>query len=189
MLDIAVSLLLLPLLGVVVCLAFIANRFEGGGTIWFRQTRYGVHGLPFSIHKLRTMRVAEDGIHFRQAHAGDARVTPFGRFLRSTSLDELPQILNVLKGDMSIVGPRPHPTLLDETYRDAIEDFEKRYHVKPGITGLAQVRGLRGPTETVEVMRKRIESDLEYVDRASLMLDIEILFRTLRAVLVRKNAF
>lgn len=187
--DLVVSVLLLPLLAVVLAVAAVAHWFEGTGPLLFRQKRHGVMGRPFVIFKIRTMRVAEDGDGFRQVRAGDTRITAFGRLLRATSLDELPQILNVLRGEMSIVGPRPHPTLLDETYRHDIEGYDERFKVKPGITGLAQVRGHRGPTETAEVMRKRIESDIEYVSRASIWLDLEILARTIVAVLVPKNAY
>jgi len=108
--------------------------------------------------------------------------------LRTTSLDELPQIINVLRGEMSLVGPRPHPTPLDDEFRPLIDGYDRRFDVKPGITGLAQVRGHRGRTETVEVMKRRVDSDLEYVERASLSLDAVILFRTIFAVLGAKNA-
>ncbi|UZD90612.1 sugar transferase [Cognatishimia activa] len=189
LIDLIISLTLLPLLLLVLAAACVANRIEGAGPVLFRQTRYGSKGQPFSIYKVRTMRVAEAGNQFNQARRGDARVTGFGRLLRASSLDELPQLLNVLRGDMSLVGPRPHPTQLDETYRRAIEDYDRRFDVKPGITGLAQVRGHRGPTETIDVMRARIACDIEYVERSSVLLDIQILFRTFAAVLVPKNAY
>lgn len=135
------------------------------------------------------MTVQENGDDFRQAVKGDARVTRVGRFLRATSLDELPQILNVLRGDMSIVGPRPHAIKHDDDFRKLIPDYDKRFRVRPGITGLAQVRGHRGPTETVEVMAARIQSDLEYVAKVSVWTDIKILLKTVWVVLRGKNAF
>lgn len=187
--DIAISLFMLPFLGVVLAAAALAHWIERDpGPLLFLQVRYGAHGRRFRIYKIRTMRVIDGGARFRQAQPDDPRTTATGKVLRATSLDELPQILNVLRGEMSLVGPRPHPTLLDDRFRKSIDGYDRRFQVKPGITGLAQVRGHRGPTETVEVMKERVDSDIEYVERASLRLDIEILFRTIFAVLGAKNA-
>lgn len=187
-LDIVIALLALPVLLSVLIPTAVVNRCTGTGPAIFRQTRYGFDGKPFSIFKIKTMRAAEDGSAFRQTTPEDNRVTWYGRILRATSVDELPQILNVLYGEMSIVGPRPHPILLDERFRGEITDYDRRYLVKPGITGLAQVRGYRGPTETVAKMKKRIDSDLEYVERTSVWLDLQILLRTVSALIGRKNA-
>jgi lipopolysaccharide/colanic/teichoic acid biosynthesis glycosyltransferase len=141
----------------------------------------------FRIYKFRTMRVLEDGAVVRQATRDDARVTRVGRILRSTSLDELPQLLNVLTGEMALVGPRPHALAHDEYYSREIAAYDHRFRVKPGITGWAQVNGARGETPTVDHMRRRIELDLYYVQHKSLALDLTILVRTLRAELGRTS--
>jgi undecaprenyl-phosphate galactose phosphotransferase/putative colanic acid biosynthesis UDP-glucose lipid carrier transferase len=153
------------------------------------QTRNGYRGKPFKIVKFRTMHVREDGPVVRQASRNDPRVTRIGRFLRKSSIDELPQLLNVLLGQMSLVGPRPHPLALDEFHSRAIENYEIRQHVKPGLTGWAQVHGLRGETATRDQMYKRIEFDLWYAVNASLLLDAEILVRTVFEVFRQRNAY
>lgn len=188
-LDVIVALFLLPPILLILLPAALVIKLTSKGPVFFRQTRYGQGKQPFTILKLRTMTVCEDGEAFRQAVKGDDRVTRVGRVLRSSSLDELPQIFNVLRGDMSLVGPRPHATKHDDDFRAHIPGYDRRFRVRPGITGLAQVRGHRGPTETVEVMRTRIESDLEYVQRASVWLDLKILVQTALVVLTAKNAF
>ncbi|MBO6792206.1 MAG: sugar transferase [Dinoroseobacter sp.] len=188
-LDVSAALILLPVVLLVLLPAAIAIRTTSAGPLLFRQTRYGKDKVTFTIFKLRTMTVCEDGKQFRQATQGDARVTHVGRFLRATSIDELPQIFNVLKGNMSLVGPRPHPTKLDDDFRPLIDEYDERFGAKPGITGLAQVRGQRGPTETVEIMRARVASDVEYVARQSVLLDLRILLATIGVVLIGKNAF
>lgn len=188
-LDVIVALFLLPPVLLILLPAALAIKLTSKGPVFFRQTRYGQGKQPFTILKLRTMTVCEDGEAFRQAVKGDNRVTRVERVLRSSSLDELPQIFNVLRGDMSLVGPRPHATKHDDDFRAHIPGYDRRFRVRPGITGLAQVRGHRGPTETVEVMRTRIESDLEYVQRASVWLDLKILVQTALVVLTAKNAF
>lgn len=160
----------------------IAIYAEGGGPILFRQRRRGFSGRVFRIYKFRTMTVLEDGPKFQQATVGDRRVTRVGRWLRRTSLDELPQLLNVLGGEMSLVGPRPHPVALDDEFRHLIADYALRHHVKPGITGWAQVNGFRGETAHLSAMCGRVERDLWYVDNRSLLLDCRILFRTALAV-------
>ncbi len=188
-LDIVISLLLLPFILLILVPAMVALKVTSPGPVFFSQTRYGLNKQPFKIFKLRTMTVCEDGADFRQAVKGDARITPIGRILRASSGDELPQIFNVLKGDMSLVGPRPHATAHDDHFLPLIGGYDRRFGVRPGITGLAQVRGQRGPTETVDVMRARVESDIEYVERASLWFDLWILLRTAIVVLTRRNAF
>jgi putative colanic acid biosynthesis UDP-glucose lipid carrier transferase len=166
-----------------------AIRIDGGGSVLFVQTRYGVGGEKFQIYKFRTMTVSEDGAAFRQAVQNDRRVTRVGAFLRRTSLDELPQLINVINGTMSIIGPRPHPTALDDEFAPLIVGYAYRFCVKPGITGLAQVRGQRGPTETTQVMAARVKSDIEYTSRVSLAMDLKILFKTVRVVFGDGHAF
>jgi putative colanic acid biosynthesis UDP-glucose lipid carrier transferase len=155
------------------------------GPIIFKQRRYGLDGKEIIVYKFRSMRVTEDGAKVTQATRNDSRITPFGAFIRKTSLDELPQFVNVLQGRMSIVGPRPHAVAHNETYRKLIKGYMVRHKVKPGITGWAQVCGYRGETETVEKMAKRIECDLEYLRNWSLGLDLWIIIKT--AVLVAKD--
>src|SRR5690606_21619509 len=146
------------------------------GPVFFTQWRHGWDGKPFKVYKFRTMRAHyEPEGSVTQARRDDPRATPIGRLLRSTSLDELPQLFNVLRGDMSIVGPRPHAVAHNEFYKDRIDSYMERHRVKPGITGWAQVNGLRGRTETVETMRRRVELDLYYIEHWSLWFDIKIL--------------
>lgn len=186
--DLLASSMLLLLAGVPMLLIAIGVRLSSPGPIIFRQQRYGLNGRIFNILKFRTMTVTEDGASFRQATRNDARVTRFGAFLRSSSLDELPQLFNVLRGDMSLVGPRPHPVAMNEEQRKLIERYMLRHKVRPGITGWAQVHGFRGETDTPEKINGRIRLDLEYIDNWSLGLDLRILLRTLR-VLVHHNAY
>ncbi len=148
------------------------------GPVLFRQRRYGLDGREIIVWKFRSMKVAEEGAEVRQATKTDDRITPFGRFIRRTSLDELPQFFNVLSGQMSVVGPRPHAVVHNETYRKLIKGYMIRHKVKPGITGLAQVNGARGETETVEKMARRIAYDLDYLRNWSLRLDLIIIWRT-----------
>ena len=155
-----------------------AIKLSSAGPAIFRQRRRGFNGRPFVIYKFRTMNVLEDGEVIRQATKQDDRVTPIGRVLRQSSIDELPQLFNVLKGDMSLVGPRPHAMAHDDEYGAAIANYAYRQHVKPGLTGLAQVNGCRGETVHLDQMKKRIDYDLWYVDNWSLLLDLQILART-----------
>lgn len=159
------------------------------GPVFFRQRRYGRGGEEIHVYKFRTMRVTEDGPTVRQATASDSRVTAFGAFLRRTSLDELPQFFNVLRGDMSVVGPRPHAVAHNEHYRTRILEYMLRHKVKPGITGWAQVNGWRGETDTLEKMIERVAHDLEYIRRHSLWFDVKIVFLTIFGRLTRKNAY
>jgi undecaprenyl-phosphate galactose phosphotransferase/putative colanic acid biosynthesis UDP-glucose lipid carrier transferase len=177
--------LMLPLFAVI----GILIKMDSKGPIFFRQTRNGYQGKPFKIWKFRSMHVQEDGPVIRQAQRDDPRVTRVGRFLRKSSLDELPQLINILTGDMSLVGPRPHAQAHDVLYARSIERYELRQHVKPGLTGWAQVNGLRGETATLEAMNRRIEFDLWYAVNASVLLDIEILARTAIEVFRDKSAY
>lgn len=188
--DVAVAGLIVGVAAIPMACIAAAIRLTSPGPAVFRQKRYGLDGRPFEIWKFRTMTTVEDGeTSFSQARRGDSRVTSLGAFLRRTSLDELPQFINVLQGSMSIVGPRPHPIALNESHRARIAGYMLRHKVKPGITGWAQVNGFRGETDTLEKMRRRIECDLEYIDRWSLLFDVRILLLTLRRVWTDSNAF
>ena len=186
-LDILVSALALLALAPLLLLLALLIRLDSSGPVLFRQTRTGLNGRVFRIYKFRTMRVLEDGPEIRQATQRDARVTPVGRLLRRTHLDELPQLLNVLWGDMALVGPRPHALAHDEFYSRAIPAYRLRFQVKPGMTGWAQVNGARGETPTLSDMQRRIELDLWYVQHRSLTLDLTILARTLAVVLSHRT--
>jgi len=166
-----------------------AVRASSPGPVLFRQRRYGLDGREIMVFKFRTMTVCEDGAVINQATKDDTRVTPLGRFLRATSLDELPQLLNVLEGKMSVVGPRPHAVAHNELYRKLISGYMIRHKVRPGITGLAQVNGLRGETQTVEKMRERVRYDLEYLSHWSPWLDVKIIWRTLWVIASGRNAY
>ena len=166
----------------------IAVKLSSPGPVIFRQRRYGLYGEQIIVYKFRSMRVTEDGNKVTQATKDDARVTRIGAFLRRTSLDELPQFINVLQGRMSIVGPRPHAVAHNEQYRKLIKGYMLRHKVKPGITGWAQVNGLRGETETLDKMEARIRYDLDYLRRWSLWLDLWIVLCTIKVVLKRENA-
>ena len=169
-------------------LVALAIWMEDGRPVLFRQERHGLGGRVFKIYKFRSMSVTETGCSARQASPGDSRVTRVGRFLRATSLDELPQLFNVVKGDMALVGPRPHPMALDREFSALIPGYMTRYQVKPGITGLAQVTGHRGPTPDAETMKRRVDADVNYAQRQSLALDAWILASTVPAVLWGGNA-
>jgi Undecaprenyl-phosphate glucose phosphotransferase len=184
---IAASLALIVLSPAMLAIAILV-KLDSPGPALFRQVRNGAGGRPFRILKFRTMAVMEDGEDVRQAKAeGDPRVTRVGRWLRPTSLDELPQLVNVLRGEMSLVGPRPHAVIHDQYYSQVIENYEIRQHVKPGLTGWAQINGCRGETPTLDVMDRRIEFDLWYAANASLALDFLILLRTLPALIAQQG--
>jgi putative colanic acid biosynthesis UDP-glucose lipid carrier transferase len=173
-----------------VMLAIAAGiKWTSPGPVLFKQRRYGLDGAQIMVYKFRSMKVLEDGSQVRQATRGDERITPFGAFLRRTSLDELPQLLNVLQGTMSIVGPRPHAVAHNEQYRKLIKRYMVRHKVKPGITGWAQVNGYRGETETVEKMESRVAYDLDYMRNWSVALDLWIMVRTLTVVFRDRNAY
>lgn len=187
--DRALAALLLLIVAPVLLLVAVAIRLDSGGPVLFRQRRHGFNHQVITVLKFRTMRVVEDGATVRQAQQNDARVTRIGRFLRRTSLDELPQLINVLRGDMSLVGPRPHALAHNEHFSSLVEHYARRHKMKPGITGWAQVNGLRGETDTQEKMRKRIEHDLYYIENWSLWFDIRILALTPFLGLFHKNAY
>jgi exopolysaccharide biosynthesis polyprenyl glycosylphosphotransferase len=170
-----VFLFLAPLLTVIALLI----RIDSPGPVLFRQTRTGFNGKQFQIYKFRTMMVQENGDVIRQATRDDPRITRIGRLLRKTSIDEIPQLLNVLRGEMSLVGPRPHALAHDRYYGERILNYHERFAVKPGITGWAQVNGQRGETPRLADMGRRIELDLWYIKNYSFLLDIKILFWTI----------
>lgn len=186
--DIVGSLLCLALVAPLWAAIAIGIKLDSKGPVLFRQRRYGADGREIVVFKFRTMTCCEDGPVVAQARREDPRVTRLGRILRQYSLDELPQLLNVLQGCMSLIGPRPHAVAHNELYRKLIPGYMLRHKVKPGITGLAQVRGLRGATDT-EQMRARIQCDLEYLREWSPWLDFMILLRTVGVVLRRENAY
>jgi putative colanic acid biosynthesis UDP-glucose lipid carrier transferase len=187
--DIVVASLILLLIAPVMLACAIAVRRSSPGPILFSQRRYGLDGKEIIVYKFRSMTVCEDGAQVVQATRNDQRVTRVGAFLRRTSLDELPQFINVLQGRMSVVGPRPHAVAHNELYRKVIKGYMVRHKVKPGITGLAQVNGYRGETDTVDKMQKRIEYDLEYLRKWSLRLDMEIILRTVGLVIRDRSAY
>jgi putative colanic acid biosynthesis UDP-glucose lipid carrier transferase len=187
--DVILATLILILISPVMLAIAIGIKLTSRGPIVFKQRRYGVDGREIIVYKFRSMTVQEDGDVVRQATRDDERVTRFGAFLRRTSLDELPQFINVLQGRMSVVGPRPHAIAHNEMYRKLIKGYMIRHKVKPGITGLAQVSGLRGETDTVDKMRARIESDLTYLRNWSLRLDLKIILKTVYVVLFNRNAY
>lgn len=188
-LDIVASALLLLLFAPLLLLAALLIKLESPGPALFRQTRGGLGGGRFQILKLRTMRCREDGPDLMQAQRGDNRVTRIGRILRATSIDELPQLLNVLRGDMSLVGPRPHAAAHDDYYGTRIPEYYARYQARPGLTGWAQVKGLRGGTDTVEAMRRRVEADIDYIQTWSILKDAKIVLLTIPSLLVAENAY
>ena len=183
-LALVIQLLLLPLM----LLIAAAVKLSSPGPVIFRQRRYGLYGEEIIVYKFRSMTVAEDGANVVQAKQNDPRVTRIGAFLRRSSLDELPQFVNVLQGRMSIVGPRPHAVAHNEQYRKLIKGYMLRHKVKPGITGWAQVNGLRGETDTLDKMEARVHYDLDYLRKWSLWLDVWIILKTVQVVLKRENA-
>ncbi|HCB0013713.1 TPA: exopolysaccharide biosynthesis polyprenyl glycosylphosphotransferase, partial [Klebsiella pneumoniae] len=187
--DIIVSSLILVLISPVLCIIACAVKFSSPGPIIFRQVRYGMDGKPIKVWKFRSMTVMENDNKIIQATKNDVRITKVGKFLRSTSLDELPQFFNVLFGQMSVVGPRPHAVAHNEQYRTLIQGYMLRHKVKPGITGLAQINGWRGETDTLDKMKKRIEFDLIYIRGWSIWLDLKIIFLTIFKGFVNKSAY
>jgi Undecaprenyl-phosphate glucose phosphotransferase len=167
----------------------LAIKLDGRGPVIFKQNRRGFNGREFLMFKFRTMTVQEDGEVVTQAVRNDPRVTRIGRLLRVSSIDELPQLFNVLRGDMSLVGPRPHAIAHDNRFERVLEDYAFRHHVKPGMTGWAQVNGLRGATPTLDLISRRVTMDLWYINNWSLWLDIQILIQTFYEVLRKRNAY
>jgi putative colanic acid biosynthesis UDP-glucose lipid carrier transferase len=187
--DLVVGILALALVAVPMALIAIAIKLTSPGPIFFRQKRYGLSGEQIGVWKFRSMRVCENGADVKQASKTDDRITPLGRILRKTSLDELPQLFNVIDGSMSLVGPRPHANAHNEQYRSLIDGYMLRHKVKPGITGLAQVNGARGETETLDKMERRIEFDHRYIREWSLWMDCKILVKTALVVFKQENAY
>jgi Undecaprenyl-phosphate glucose phosphotransferase len=187
--DIAVSLFAILFMAPLLIGVAVAIKADSKGPVFFRQTRTGYRGRLFKIYKFRTMTVLEDGPVVSQARRNDNRCTKLGAFLRRSSIDELPQLYNVLLGDMSLVGPRPHAVAHDEMYEREIANYALRQHVLPGITGWAQVNGLRGGTSEIEDMQKRVEHDVWYVRHCSLLLDIQIMARTAFEIFHQRNAY
>jgi Undecaprenyl-phosphate glucose phosphotransferase len=188
-LDIAVACVALIFLLPVMLVAALTIKLESGGPVLFRQQRVGFNSKRFSIFKLRTMDVAEDGDTIAQVKRFDPRVTRVGRILRATSIDELPQLFNVLSGEMSLIGPRPHAIAHDSFYGNLLSEYAFRHHVKPGMTGWAQVNGCRGRTPRVEHMQSRLDLDLWYIKNWSVGLDLWILLKTVVEVARRRNAY
>jgi len=187
--DIILSILIMILISPIMLFAAIGVKLSSSGPVIFKQRRYGLDGKEIVVYKFRSMTTCDDGKDVKQATRGDSRITRFGAFIRKTSIDELPQFINVLQGRMSIVGPRPHAVSHNETYRKLIKGYMVRHKVKPGITGWAQVNGYRGETETVEKMEKRIEYDLEYLRNWSLSMDLWIIIKTAATTLKDSSAY
>jgi putative colanic acid biosynthesis UDP-glucose lipid carrier transferase len=187
--DIVLASIILVLISPVLLAVAIGVKLSSPGPIIFRQRRNGLQGEEIVVYKFRSMRTMDNGSVVRQATKDDPRITRFGAFIRRTSLDELPQFVNVLQGRMSIVGPRPHAVAHNEQYRELIKAYMVRHKVKPGITGWAQVNGHRGETDTIEKMKSRVEYDLEYLRNWSLGLDLQIIVRTIRLMFFDRNAY
>lgn len=187
--DVLLAVGILVVVAIPLVVIAIGVKLSSPGPVLFRQHRYGLRGNKIEVWKFRTMTVCENGQDVVQASRDDARVTRFGAFLRRTSLDELPQLFNVLQGNMSLVGPRPHAVVHNEQYRRLIGRYMLRHKVKPGITGLAQVNGWRGETDSLDKMQKRVEYDLAYIHNWSLWLDLKILFLTAFRAFNDKNAY
>jgi putative colanic acid biosynthesis UDP-glucose lipid carrier transferase len=187
--DIVFSLLILTAISPVLLVIAALVKLGSPGPVIFKQRRYGLNGEEIMVYKFRSMTVCEDGGNIAQAQKNDKRITPLGAFLRKTSLDELPQFINVLQGRMSIVGPRPHAVAHNELYRKLIRGYMVRHKVKPGITGWAQVNGFRGETDTVDKMQSRIDCDLEYLRNWSLRLDVLIILKTVLVVFKDEHAY
>jgi putative colanic acid biosynthesis UDP-glucose lipid carrier transferase len=187
--DVVISILILLLVSPVLLACAIGVKLSSPGPILFQQRRYGLDGAEINVYKFRSMTVCENGATVTQATRNDVRITPFGNFLRTKSLDELPQFFNVLQGTMSIVGPRPHAVAHNELYRTQVKGYMIRHKVKPGITGWAQVNGSRGETDTIDKMEKRIRYDLDYLRNWSLALDLLIILKTVGVVIKDENAY
>jgi undecaprenyl-phosphate galactose phosphotransferase/putative colanic acid biosynthesis UDP-glucose lipid carrier transferase len=188
-LDIVIASVALILLLPVMALTAVAIKLDGPGPVIFRQRRKGFNGQEFVMLKFRTMSVQEDGAGVSQATRNDPRVTPIGRVLRSASIDELPQLVNILRGEMSLIGPRPHALAHDDQFQKIVGDYAFRHHVKPGLTGWAQCNGSRGATPSVEEVARRVKLDLWYINNWSLLLDFQILLKTAFEVIRKRNAY
>jgi putative colanic acid biosynthesis UDP-glucose lipid carrier transferase len=187
--DLVLASLILMLVAPLLLVIAVVIRLDSPGPVIFRQRRNGLDGDEIVVYKFRSMHVLDDGQVLRQARRGDPRITRVGAFLRRSSLDELPQFINVLQGRMSVVGPRPHAVAHNEQYRPIIRSYMVRHKVKPGITGWAQVNGFRGETEVIEKMAGRVAYDIDYLRNWSLALDLRIIARTLRLVIFDRQAY
>jgi putative colanic acid biosysnthesis UDP-glucose lipid carrier transferase len=187
--DIVLASIIILIISPLLLVVALGVKLTSPGPVIFKQRRNGLDGGEIVVYKFRSMTAQEDGWDVRQAKRDDPRITPFGRFIRRTSLDELPQFFNVLQGNMSIVGPRPHAVAHNEQYRQIIKAYMVRHKVRPGITGWAQVNGLRGETDTIEKMQARVEYDLEYLRNWSLRLDLQIIARTIRVLFLDRHAY
>jgi Undecaprenyl-phosphate glucose phosphotransferase len=187
--DFVIAWAALMFFGPMMILIALSIKLDGPGPIIFRQNRKGFNGRQFVMFKFRTMTVQENGSSVVQAIPNDPRVTRIGKLLRSSSVDELPQLLNVLRGEMSLVGPRPHALAHDNQFESVLRDYAFRHHVKPGMTGWAQVNGLRGATPTIEAIARRVKLDLWYINNWSLWLDLQILIKTVFEVMRKRNAY
>ena len=187
--DIVFSIGILAIIAIPMLVIATIIKLTSKGPVIFKQKRYGLDGKSINVWKFRSMKVMENDAVVPQATKNDPRITPFGRFIRRTSLDELPQFINVLMGDMSIVGPRPHAVAHNEEYRDLIEGYMLRHKAKPGITGWAQINGFRGETDTVDKMKGRVDYDIEYIRNWSVLFDCKIIFMTIFKGFLNKNAY
>jgi putative colanic acid biosynthesis UDP-glucose lipid carrier transferase len=187
--DVAFGLTMLVFLAPLLMVLCLMIKLDSKGPALFRQRRTGLGGRVFTILKLRTMSVMEDGDRLQYAVKGDERVTRLGRLLRRSSLDELPQLFNVIVGDMSLVGPRPHALAHDIFYSEQIPRYQERFCARPGLTGLAQVRGLRGGLNEAQTMTRRVEQDLLYVEKWSLWLDLWIIIQTIPSLLIGRGVY
>ena len=175
--DVFLSIILIILSIPIFFITFLLIKISDGGPLFFKQKRHGLNGKIFNMYKFRSMHIHNDSMVI-QAKSDDKRITRIGKILRKTSIDEIPQLINVLRGEMSLVGPRPHAVIHNYKYQSLLENYMHRHRVKPGITGLAQVNGLRGETDTIDKMKARLKYDLEYIQNWSLYLDIQILAQT-----------
>ena len=188
--DVVIGTIILLGITPVLAAVALAVKLSSPGPVLFKQKRHGADGKPIKVYKFRSMKIHEEKTGtVTQATKGDSRITPVGAFIRRTSLDELPQFINVLQGRMSIVGPRPHALAHNEYYMDLVESYMQRHKIKPGITGLAQVRGFRGETDTLDKMQRRVECDLEYINNWSVWADVKIIFLTVFKGFVNPNAY
>lgn len=187
--DMIIAAFILLLIIIPMLLIALAIKLTSPGPVIFKQKRYGINGKELIIYKFRSMTTCDDGRAVKQAEKNDPRITPLGAFLRRTSMDELPQFVNVLQGTMSVVGPRPHAVAHNEEYRRQIGGYMLRHLVKPGITGWAQINGFRGETKELQLMKQRIKYDLDYIRNWSLMWDIKIIIQTIFKGFINKNAY
>jgi putative colanic acid biosynthesis UDP-glucose lipid carrier transferase len=187
--DIVGSLIILCIIAIPLLLISLAIKATSPGPVLFKQRRYGLRGEEILVWKFRSMYVMDNNEKVVQATKNDLRITPLGAFLRCSSLDEFPQFFNVLRGDMSLVGPRPHAVAHNEEYRRKVQFYMLRHKVKPGITGWAQINGWRGETDTLEKMEKRVEFDLQYIKTWSLWFDLKIILLTIFKGFVGKNVY